>query len=247
MKIFWLKEVDSTNSEAFRHIADAADGSVWSAEFQTLGRGQRGNSWESAKFLNLTFSILFKPSNIRADKQFVISQLVTVAIKRYLLTHNVEAKIKWPNDIYVDNRKICGILIENVITDDRLSASVVGIGLNINQREFRSDAPNPTSLLMEIERVCGFEVSELDVKGELLNLLDIVSELYDKVLGNELQDEYFSSLYRLNQWYDFIDETSTEIFSGKIIGIDQKSARLLVELNNGEVKGFAFKEIKYII
>ncbi|MDE6431375.1 MAG: biotin--[acetyl-CoA-carboxylase] ligase, partial [Duncaniella sp.] len=119
-----------------------------SARRQTAGRGQRGNSWESAPGKNITMSILLRPEGLHPSRQFVISRAVSLAItgvlRRYMPASAV--RVKWPNDIYVDDRKICGILIENVISSASIRQSVVGIGINVNQRRFLSDAPNPVSM-----------------------------------------------------------------------------------------------------
>lgn len=149
VSIKWYRTLDSTNSQARREAGESGEGCVWIADFQTAGRGQRGNSWESRKGENLTFSILFKPEFLPPHKQFLISQVCAVGTYRYLTEKGMPARIKWPNDIYIGNKKICGMLIENSISGDKLSVSIAGIGLNLNQTHFASDAPNPTSLLME--------------------------------------------------------------------------------------------------
>lgn len=155
VRVNWLKVVDSTNSEAQRCRHDSPDFTVWAAEFQTAGRGQRGNTWESAVGENLTFSILFKPAKFLSTRQFELSEVVALGVVNYLSTKGIKAKIKWPNDIYVEDKKICGILIENTLSSDTLSVCIAGIGLNLNQRIFRSDAPNPTSVVLELERIAG--------------------------------------------------------------------------------------------
>lgn len=193
VKVNWLKEIDSTNSEAHRRRHEATDFTVWAAEFQTAGRGQRGNTWESAAGENLTFSILFKPSNFLSTRQFELSEVVALGVVNYLAEKGIEAKIKWPNDIYVGDKKICGILIENVLSGDTLSVCIAGIGINLNQKIFRSDAPNPTSVLIELERLhngsgedttttaprsCQESTVRLDPRQELLILIQEIAKLY---------------------------------------------------------------------
>ena len=155
-KIIWLNEVDSTNEEAKRHISVIDNLSVLTALSQTAGRGQRGNSWLSAPGENLTFSIVLKHEpKVKAYDQFVISEIVSLSVVDFLSSYGISARIKWPNDIYVGDRKISGILIEHSVTGDSLSSSVVGIGLNINQRNFNvtnplksnPEAPAPPILL----------------------------------------------------------------------------------------------------
>lgn len=256
----WLKETDSTNSDAHRHRHEASDFTVWAAEFQTAGRGQRGNSWESAKGENLTFSILFKPENFLSVRQFELSQVVALGVVDYLAAKGIDAKIKWPNDIYVEDRKICGILIENVLSGATLSVCIAGIGVNLNQTVFRSDAPNPTSLLLELQR-SGYPSAEpLNDRNELMLLLQKIAALYlpltqevsvssDPVSASFptlLKERYLSVLYRRDELHTYVDLNTGETFRGYIRGIE-KNACLRIETETGAIKSFAFKELKYII
>ena len=116
MNIHWENITDSTNLDAWRGKDTAEDGTVWCAEFQTAGRGQRGNRWESSRGENLMFSILFKPLGLRAADQFVLSQACAVGIARYLQGKGLSGvRVKWPNDIYIHGRKVCGMLLENTL------------------------------------------------------------------------------------------------------------------------------------
>jgi len=148
-KIYWFDVIDSTNNEAFRNMSTALHGTVWAARFQTAGRGQKGNQWESAAGENLTFSILWHPAFLAAERQFAVLEIVALAICDLLDSLGLMATIKWPNDVYVGDRKILGVLIEHFLCGSELSASIVGIGLNLNQTRFGHDAPNPTSVLLE--------------------------------------------------------------------------------------------------
>lgn len=147
--IIWLDKTDSTNDEARRRILSLANLAVVAARTQTAGRGQGDHTWTSAPGENLTFSlVLLSPPlpAIAAGEILLVTQLVTRGIREYLLRKGVETRIKWPNDIYVDERKICGILIENTLERGRLRSGIVGIGLNLNQTRFPADLPNPVSL-----------------------------------------------------------------------------------------------------
>ncbi|MBO7763615.1 MAG: hypothetical protein J6S16_01600, partial [Bacteroidales bacterium] len=170
------------------------------------------------------------------------------------------AKIKWPNDIYVEDRKICGILIENILSGATLSVCIAGIGLNLNQRVFRSDAPNPTSLLLELQR-SGYPSAEpLNNRNELMLLLQKIAALYlpltqevpvssDPVSASFpslLEERYLSVLYRRDELHTYVDLTTGETFRGYIRGIE-KNACLRIETETGTIKSFAFKELKYII
>lgn len=147
----WLDTCTSTNSELAGRL-DAPSGYALATRCQTAGRGQRGNTWEAEPGANLTFSLLLRPQAIAAARQFELSMIVSLAIVDTVDALFAEAgsplraEIKWPNDIYVSDRKICGILIENTLTGSRIDRSIAGIGLNVNQTRFVSDAPNPASL-----------------------------------------------------------------------------------------------------
>ena len=186
--IKWYQTIDSTNSQANRELADAPHGSVWVADFQTAGRGQRGNKWESKTAENLTFTILFRQVFLHPAQQFCISQICSLGVCRYLRNKGLPAQIKWPNDIYIGNKKICGMLIEHSISGDKLSASIIGIGLNLNQREFMSDAPNPTSLLLETEALASSGTASAavpdgiyDRREELSQLLGYIFTAYEEL------------------------------------------------------------------
>lgn len=146
MIIHWLDSIDSTNSEALRRLPELPGGTVLAAYEQTAGRGQRGNTWFTQAGKNLTFSIVLKDLSLSAPEAIRLNYLTSVAVAAYLESRGVKADIKWPNDIYVNGRKICGMLLENTLgPGGRLLASVVGIGININQKEF-SQLANATSL-----------------------------------------------------------------------------------------------------
>ena len=150
MKTIWLDTIDSTNSEALRRLPELESGTVLAAREQTAGRGQRGNTWFTEPGKNLTFSIVLKFGEgglppLRATEAFWLNYVISVAVADFLQSHAIWCKVKWPNDVYVGKNKICGILIENALTGNGLAASVIGIGLNINQREFPQLA-NATSL-----------------------------------------------------------------------------------------------------
>ena len=241
-KIKWFDTLDSTNSEALRNLDASSDMDVYAALFQSAGRGQRGNKWESGSGMNMTFSIVFKPDHILASEQFIISRIASLGVVEYLARRRVDAKIKWPNDIYVNERKICGMLIENSILSDKVSASIAGIGVNINQRLFHSDAPNPTSLILER----GGE--ELNVKEELDLLVKIIFDLYRATIDGttDLKQEYHNRLYRLGIKSRFFDVAEDAEFDGTIIGLDDVAC-LVVEREDGAIKNYAFKEVRIII
>jgi BirA family transcriptional regulator, biotin operon repressor / biotin---[acetyl-CoA-carboxylase] ligase len=244
LEIKWFETIDSTNTEALRQIECANDFTTFASKFQTSGRGQKGNGWESAAGKNLTFSILIRPILLKASDQFLVSQIVALGIVNYLNHFGLTAKIKWPNDIYIENRKICGILIEHYLSGANLSVSIIGIGLNLNQKEFLSDAPNPTSLFLEKGVECSPE-------EELERLLPYIFEYYSglnkksyKVFKDDIEIKYRNSLYRLMEFANYKEGESDEIIEARITGID-KYACLILERRDGSKRSYAFKEIRY--
>lgn len=147
--IIWLKDVDSTNKYIRRHISELDNLSVVAALCQSDGRGQGEHKWHSEANKNLLFSILIKSPAVAASEQERISRTVAESMVELLASHGIEAWIKPPNDIWVGKKKICGILIEHSLRADRITWSIVGIGLNVNQTSFPEDLPNPTSMALE--------------------------------------------------------------------------------------------------
>ena len=194
--IIWLKLTDSTNDEA-RMRLDALDNlSVLAAETQTAGRGQGDHTWTSAPRQNLTFTLVLKfppCAPIATSEILLITQAVTGGIRRYLLSKGVESRIKWPNDIYVGDRKICGILIENILDGKQVSSSMIGIGLNLNQDRFPADLPNPVSLRQLTGRT-------YDLRTELVLLRDALKKtasLLDSQEGrSELSRDFDAFVFR---------------------------------------------------
>ena len=239
--IIYLESVDSTNNYAKNLINDGEvpEGTVISAGFQTVGRGQLHNKWESEPNNNLLVSIILYPSEIRPEEQFVLSMAVSLAIKDLLEKYISGVKIKWPNDLYSGNDKIAGILIENAIAGNEIVHTIAGIGLNINQEHFLSDAPNPVSLKL----ITGIEYKTSEVLHQLISCLN---DRYAAVLAGErkgLEKDYHSSMWRLGEWHKF--RTNMETFTGQITGTD-KSGCLLVRNENGITRNYAFKEIEYL-
>ena len=220
--IIWLQSVDSTNEEAKRHISDIDNLSVLSAWEQTAGRGQRGNTWTSNAGENLMFSIVLKSPALMAEEHFALNEIAALSVSEFLSTYGIKAQIKWPNDIYVDEKKICGILIENSFRGKSISSSIIGIGLNINQRNFNVNLPNPTSMLLCLQNHdtrhkhhnCHSERSEepFDLKACLDGFMDIFTSYHDRFLTSAcdlypLRQLYLDSLWRSGKPSRFIDYT----------------------------------------
>ncbi|MDP4187625.1 MAG: biotin--[acetyl-CoA-carboxylase] ligase, partial [Bacteroidota bacterium] len=143
-----MTEIDSTNYFAMNLAMkpDTEEFTVVWADEQTSGRGEGNNFWESEAGKNLTFSIILKPCFLKIEQQFFLSKAISLAIANFLQPIAGHISVKWPNDIYWKNKKICGILIENIVEQNIIRNSIAGIGLNINQEKFLSNAPNPVSL-----------------------------------------------------------------------------------------------------
>ena len=207
--IIWLDSTDSTNDEARRRFSDLDNLSVLSAERQTSGRGQRGNQWSSEPGENLTFSIIMKfgegfMPDVRAIDQFIISEITALSVVDLLAAHNIEAKVKWPNDIYVGDRKICGILIEHSLRDGSLSWSIVGIGLNVNQTVFAPLLPNPTSMAL----CSGHSLPLKPLLEEFMDIFKGYCTRYMNITGGlaRLRRLYLSQMWRLNEPAQFMDK-----------------------------------------
>ena len=259
--IIWLNSVDSTNDEARRRISDIDNLSVVSALSQTKGRGQRGNSWQSAPGENLLFSIVMKfstPSGaentslpaVQAYDQFVISQIASLSVVDLLASYEIEAKIKWPNDIFVAGRKICGILIENAVCGKWLSSSIIGIGLNINQRNFDVNLPDPISMALCMANNEGQE-TRFDLKEVLERYMQIFIgylERFCHIKGgyNRLNILYHAQLWRKDEWSDFTDLTGQKPkrVKGIIRGVSPVG-HLLIETQSCEIREYGFREIAF--
>ena len=228
-----LDTVDSTNSEAARHYDSAADLEVWAADFQEAGRGLQQNRWESEAGQNLLFSIFFRPKNLLAEKQFLLSQLVSLSLYETLQKEGINAIIKWPNDIYAGKKKIAGILIENHISGAYVSSSIAGIGLNVNQAVFHT-ASNPTSMFLETNRLFSLPL----VLQEILNN---VTKYYLSVNPEKLQEKYLSHLLFYKEWANYTTPDGM-FFKAQIVDI-RPSGELVLMNETGDKQIFMFKEV----
>ena len=175
-QILWLESVNSTNDWSKEHMSQLLDMSVICAKVQTSGRGQGDHKWHSEAEKNLLFSILLKEPSITSNEAFAVSAISALALVEVLSNYGIEAKIKWPNDIYVGDKKICGLLIEHSLRGSSISWSIIGVGLNVNQTEFPSDLPNPTSMAIQ----SGVQNSLKDVLDDFLNIFSRRLEEYTK-------------------------------------------------------------------
>lgn len=206
--------------------------------FQTAGKGQVGNSWESQRGKNLLFSVLLKPHHIAIQEQFIISQLVSVAIVRTMQQYKLECSIKWPNDIYVGDKKLGGILIENSLRGSQIEYSIIGIGLNINQIEFMSDAPNPVSTFNILHK-------KIALKSLFLEIVAQLKQLYLEVLTTTIKTDYQQYLYRKKGFFSY-KYPNGELFEAEIQSIGN-DGQLWLKKRNGDFVGFYFKEVEFAL
>ncbi|MDP4223447.1 MAG: biotin--[acetyl-CoA-carboxylase] ligase [Bacteroidota bacterium] len=232
---------DSTNNFAHQLIKESrpAEGTIIHTGYQSAGKGQKGNTWESERGKNLLFSIILYPAVIRPEEQFIISMAVSLGICDFIGRHVKRCTIKWPNDIYAGDDKIAGILIENSISGERIDYSVVGIGLNVNQEKFPLDVPNAVSLKMLTGK-------DYNTEACLKKLAADLDRRYMKILSGKqaaIRNDYTSSMYLFMEWYNFMTDQGPVY--GRIISVDT-SGRLMIEDEYEKIHRFSFREVSFM-
>lgn len=239
MEILWIEEAESTNSYLKEKAGEIAPMTMVCARRQTAGRGQRGNSWESEPGKNLTFSFLTGDLPIRASQQFAASEAAALAVVAALEDFGIKAKVKWPNDIYVGDGKISGILIENSILGSSISRCIVGVGLNVNQTVFLSEAPNPVSMADIARR-------EFELDFVAVSLAAHFERFFGMLVSPEsLHREYLERLWR----HDGVDYPYREVSTGEhfLASIaDVEPGGRLVLRSAGTERKYSFKEIEFL-
>lgn len=240
MAVFVFKKMASTNAECKNPCYAHGDAVV--AVEQTAGRGQRGNVWSSKAGENLTFSLVWEADFVAAKEQFRISEAVALALVDTLAGYGIEAQIKWPNDIYVGHKKICGILIEHDLGPQaRLARTIVGIGLNVNQTQFEDWIPNPTSIAL----LTGERKGTNDVFGDLYEALERrFGQL--KESPEEVQRDYLAHLYRLDRPATYALPNGKQ-FRATIRDVKPTGELIVEHEEGGFVKPYLFKEIEFVI
>ncbi len=245
MGLIYLDETDSTNNYMQQLLLskekEVEEGTLVWTGFQTAGRGQSQNKWESEKDANLLFSMLLYPDFIPVTEQFLLSQITALGVVDFLSSFCElnELSIKWPNDIYWKDKKICGMLIENLLLGRSISHAILGVGINMNQAVFRGDAPNPIS----VRRING---KNYDLKAAANSIRNAILNRYMQLLRDEkeqIRKDYFSALYRKEGYFLYKDKGGE--FSARIKEI-RDTGLLVLETRTGEERTYAFKEVSFV-
>ena len=239
MRITRFEQITSTNDEA--RNPRYTHGNIITAEYQTAGRGQRGNRWSRSVGKNLIPSPVLEPTFRHASRQFLLSEAVALGLVDALAEFEIKAQIKWTNDIYVGDRKICGVLIEHDLRGAHLARTIVGIGLNINQVEFDPALPNPTSMSL----LAGHEFDREEV---LQTLARKIMARYDELAegaSEQLQSDYHALIYRRDEAHTYRLPDGT-LFEGTIRRVEADGT-LIVEHSDGSEQGYLFKQIEFVI
>jgi len=243
----FIPVTDSTNNALARLVADnklknnsLSDFFALYTDYQTFGRGEGQNKWQSNRGENILLSLYFIPP-LPPSQQFEFNRFFSLTVRKTLANYIPGVKIKWPNDIYVNDKKIAGILIEHSISGDTMAGTIAGVGININQTLFDPLLPNPTSLKLETG-------SQYDIISLIHEMIDIGENIYYSMLINRqynlLKEEYLEHLYHINEmhWYD-IKGTKTE---ARIIGTND-FGQLLLEDRHGIIYTCGTKEVRFML
>jgi BirA family biotin operon repressor/biotin-[acetyl-CoA-carboxylase] ligase len=240
--LIFLNEVDSTNNYAKQLVLSkaAVEGTVVLAQHQKKGRGQQGNNWESEAGKNLLASIILYPDFLPAFRQFYLSKIASLALIDFFKTETNDISVKWPNDIFIKNKKVAGILIENAIQGQNVSSSILGIGLNLNQELFVSDAPNPVSL----KQITGKNYIIKMVAEQISENINYQYEKLKKGCYDEIDSAYFFQLFKANEWALYAKHGKQ--FEARIIGIGA-FGQLILQERTGNISEYMFKEVELVI
>jgi len=239
--LLFFQNLPSTNAHTFDLLKKSKlpEGTILYTNYQSAGKGYSGNKWESEDGKNLLISIILYPSFIKPEDQFLISMVISLGVCDFLMRFIPECSIKWPNDIWVNNDKIAGLLLESSLTGNQIEFTVAGIGLNINQQRFLSNVPNPVSL----NQLTGVNY---DLPSSLEKLASDLDKRYKQLIGGnygQIKKEYVSKLYRLNRWHEFRDKNG--LYRGRVLTVGDYG-RLIIERQNGEISEYSFKETEFI-
>lgn len=242
-QIIVIPQAGSTNKEAFRILETdfLEHGTVIITPNQTAGRGQGMSIWESEPGSNLTFSLILRPDFLEVSRQFMLTKVISLSIKKIIQSLVVQHPvfIKWPNDIYIDKGKVAGILIENRIMGSQFQVCVAGIGINVNQKSFQSAAPNPVS-------ICQVTKGQHNTEEILHLVCDEIDFRYKQLQdGNYslLDNDYLQSLLGINTTRNF--KRKGNIFSANIVGVSEYGQLILKE-DSGITREYDLKEVEFL-
>lgn len=238
-KIIRLKEIDSTN-RFLRELKDeqADEMVVAVADFQTAGKGQGSHKWESEAGKNLLFSIKVHPRWVPVRQQFLLSMAGAIAIKEALETYVDGITLKWPNDVYWNDKKISGTLIETSIDSKGIKTCIFGIGINVNQEAFHSDAPNPVSL----RQILGHEVDRDELLQKVIDGFKRYYELLRRADYMDVSGIYHLSLYRRKGFHRYEDADGE--FEGAFVEVED-DGHLILHDKQGVIRSYSFGEVKF--
>lgn len=241
-----LFETKSTNTYLIDSLAQGAQHEELTVVYtlrQTAGRGQVGNSWESEADRNVAFSLLLRPSFLPIREQFILSEITCIAIAKTLEEYGLKnISVKWPNDIYCGDKKICGILIENALTGAIITQCVIGIGINVNQNVWISNAPNPTSMLLQL----GTEHDPVAVMDKVVSHIALLYTQMKQGMKTSIHNDYLARLYRREGFYEYVDAETERHFMARIKTIEP-SGHLQLEDPEGSILRYMFKEVKFVL
>jgi BirA family biotin operon repressor/biotin-[acetyl-CoA-carboxylase] ligase len=259
----YIAETDSTNNLLRQRYLDEDDLFTIHTDFQTAGRGQQGNGWESEKGKNLLFSTLLRDWHVSINRQFIINQIVSLSLYytvRAFLTEDLQPflAIKWPNDLYYKDKKLAGILIENIWQTGQVSRSIAGIGLNVNQTVFRSQAPNPVSLC----QIAGHEMNRQDILQLFLQSLQhyrcLMTDPSYSSLDADIHSAYMRALYRREGFYRWEEREVSSLptmpqmthtsnqFLASIHSV-LPSGELVLLTTDNQQRIYHFKQVRYVL
>ncbi len=239
------KELDSTNIQAAKMIEQglAREPILVTTDVQTQGRGHAQSSWESEGGMNITLSFVVRPHFMEPQQQFLLTQIISLSVVELVkqLIPEADVSIKWPNDIYIGVEKLGGILIQNTIKGHSIDYSIIGLGLNINQKQFHSDAPNPTSLC--------FHTNE---KISIKKLLDLLQKQFahhyessrSPAMQQQMHEEYIKHLFRYQEQAKY--QVGDTTFVATISNVDTMG-QLHLMIQDGTIRKFGFKEVSFLI
>lgn len=240
VNIIRLQEIDSTNHFLKEYTSDKEEEmTIAVSDYQTAGRGQGTHTWESEAGKNLLFSIKVHPHWVPVRSQFVLAMAEALALKDALDSYTDEISLKWPNDVYWRDKKISGTLIETTLGGQGLKTCIFGTGINVNQRKFYSDAPNPVSLC----QILGYEIDRNEVLDKIVEAIGQYYELLRRADYMDVSALYHLALYRRKGYHRYQDKNGE--FDGALVEVED-DGHLILHDRKGIVRSYTFGELKFL-